>query len=273
MNHNWEDGVNIASADWIDLNGRLVFENPDLAGYVAPFPPQELMYIVSGLTTERDFAAHGVAIFEAVQKASPKPISAFSNILDFGCGCGRLARMFKGHKGSVIGCDIDARHIEWINSNFSHMKAVLSYPNAALPFDDESFDCVISVSVFSHMDERAQKFYLSELRRVCKPGAYLFLTTHGERALERANTESRIFEMLSIGQDALKAATQAVSEGGFYCIVQDQGHLTSDDYRYGITFISAAYVRRVWSDYFEVVDIVDGAIHDFQKIVVCKRRP
>ncbi len=272
MSHNWENGVNMPTADWTDLNGRLVFENPDLAEYVAPFPPQELMYIVSGLTSERDFAAHGVAIYEAMQKASPQPIAAFSNLLDFGCGCGRLARMFKGHKGSVIGCDIDARHIEWINNNFTHMKGVLSYPNVALPFEDESFDGVISVSVFSHMDERAQKFYLSELNRICKPGAYLFLTTHGERALQRANAERRIFEMLSISQDALQAATKAVGKGDFYCIVQDEGHLTSDDYRYGITFIAAAYVRRVWSEYFDVVDILDGAIHDFQEIIVCRKR-
>ncbi|HVE21496.1 MAG TPA: class I SAM-dependent methyltransferase [Acidocella sp.] len=265
-------GINMPTEKWIDLNGRLAFESPGLAVHVAPFPPQELMYIVSGLTSERDFAAHGIAIYEALQKASPKPLSEFSDLFDFGCGCGRLARMFKGFKGNMIGCDIDARHVEWINKNFSHMKAVLSYPNAALPFGDESFDGVISISVFSHMDERAQRFYLSELNRICRPGAYLFLTTHGARALERANAETRIFEMLSIDREALKTATRKIRDGGFHCIVQDEGHLTSDDYQYGITFIASDYVRRVWGEYFEVVGITDGAIHDFQKIITCKKR-
>ena len=258
--------------DWLALNGTICFESNDLLREVAPFPPAHLMQIVSGLTSEVDFAAHGVTIYRAIRDASPKPISEYRSILDFGCGCGRLSRLFKGHPGKVTGCDIDGRLVDWINDHLSYMTAVRTEPNATLPFDNQSFDAIISISVFSHLDEESQKLYLRELSRVASSGAYLFLTIHGERAIARALEEERIFKMLEIPGAALENATTGMREGRHNFIVQGSGHLTTDDYKYGITFIPAEYVKQNWSEYFEIVDIVSGAIHDFQDIVVCRKR-
>jgi SAM-dependent methyltransferase len=268
----YELGMLMPTAEWIDLNDRLVFENPELRKYVAPFPPPHLMQVVSGLTSESDFAAHGTTIYRAVQSASPATISSYKSILDFGCGCARLDRMFKGHPGVITGCDIDGRLVDWINEHLSYMHAVQTQPNALLPFDDSSFDAVISISVFTHLNEDSQKLYLSELSRITQSGAYLFLTIHGSRALERALTEERIFKMLEIPQEELDSAATGMRAGVHNFIIQRSGHLTSGDYEYGITFIPETYVRDVWGRNFEIIDIVKGAIHDFQDIVVCRRR-
>jgi SAM-dependent methyltransferase len=265
-------GMRMPTEDWLDLNARLVFERPELMGSVAPFPPPHLMQNVSGLTSQADFAAHGVTIYRAIQDASPKPLADYRSILDFGCGCGRLARLFKGHIGKLVGCDIDGRHVDWINGHLSHMAAVQTQPNAALPFSDNAFDAVISVSVFSHLDEKSQKLYLAELARVSTNGAYLFLTIHGERAMERAIKEDRIYKMLEVPEIALQNAATGMREGKHNFIIQKNGHLTSDNYRYGITFIPEIYIKRVWDEFFEVIGIVGGAIHDFQDIVVCRKR-
>jgi len=114
MDKNYDLGCRLPVDDWLWLNGRAIFDDPLLRSYVAPFPPVELMTNVSGLTNDRDFASHGVDIFRALMQASPKPITDYRNILDFGCGCGRLARMFKGHPNRIVGCDIDKRHVSWI---------------------------------------------------------------------------------------------------------------------------------------------------------------
>jgi SAM-dependent methyltransferase len=267
-----ELGMRMPMDAWLDLNGRLAFERPELSRHVSPFPPPHLMQIVSGLTSRADFAAHGVSIYRAIQAASPKPLIDYRNIFDFGCGCGRLGRMFKGHPGKITGCDIDGRLVDWINGHLPHMTAVRTDPAAPLPFEDGSFDGVISVSVFSHLNEDTQKLYLAELQRVSARGAYLFLTTHGERALTRAVSEDRIFEMLAIPRDDLENAVTGMSEERHNFIIQPTGHLTSVDYSYGITFIPESYVRRVWSNYFEVINIVSGGIHDFQDIVICRKR-
>jgi SAM-dependent methyltransferase len=267
-----EIGMRMPMEDWLDLNGRLSFERPELSRYVSPFPPPHLMHIVSALTSEADFAAHGVTIYRAIQDASPKPLADYRSILDFGCGCGRLGRMFKGHPGKVTGCDVDGRLVDWVNNNLSHMVAVRTEPAEPLPFEDDSFDGVISVSVFSHLDENTQKLYLGELQRVSASGAYLFLTTHGDRALARALNEDRIFEMLGILRADLNRAATGMNERRHNFILQPSGHLTSEHYKYGITFIPESYVRRVWTEFFDVAAIVGGAIHDFQDIVVCRKR-
>jgi hypothetical protein len=116
------------------------------------------------------------------------------------------------------------------------------------------------------MTEGDQFFYLSELARVTLPGALLFLTVHGERALTRAETEA-----VEIPRTAVDEARKSIEGEGFHFVLQ-HGHLTSKAYEYGITFISDRYVRDEWSRYFSVKAVRSGAIHDFQDIVVLEAR-
>src|SRR4051812_47892413 len=98
-----EAGCMMPAQDWIALNRVGIFEDERLRAHVSPFPPEELMRNVSGLQSERDFAAHGTDIYTALMLRSPRPLTQYQAILDFGCGCGRLARMFKGHPHRVAG--------------------------------------------------------------------------------------------------------------------------------------------------------------------------
>ena len=262
----------VPTEDWLELNIRAAREDPSLRQDVAPFPPAHLMQVVSGLTSEAEFAVRGATIYRAIQNASPVPLNAFKSILDFGCGCGGLSRLFKGHPGQVTGCDIDGRLIEWVDANLDFMRAVQTQPNEKLPFGDDAFDAVISNSVFTHLNEASQEFYLNELSRVSRPGASLFLTVHGDRALERAQNEEQIFNMIDIAAEELDGAASTMRQGLHSFVLQRHGHLTSEHYDYGITFIPKAYLQSVWPKYFDIVDIVDGAIDDWQDIVVCRKR-
>jgi len=265
------DGVNMPLGKWLELN-RTACGDRELEKLIAPFPPPELMQIVSGLTDREAFAQHGVTIFQALESASPKPLAEYRDILDFGCGCGRLARMFKGYRGHLTGCDIDGRAIDWINRNLTYMQGVHTTPNGALPFEAAQFDCVLSVSVFSHLNEASQDHYLAELARCAKPNATLLLTIHGTRALERALSEDMIFNMLGISREGLQMARSDMVDGRHGFILQERGHLTTADYKYGIAFIPDDYIRAHWARYFHIEEIVNGAIHDFQSIVVCGAR-
>jgi hypothetical protein len=90
--------------------------------------------------------------------------------------------------------------------------------------------------------------------------------------LERAETDSIIATMLALPKGGLAAARAAFDGGPGFCFLCQHGSLTSRRYKYGVTFISEAYIARNWSRYFELQDIVRGAIHDFQDIVVLRRR-
>jgi SAM-dependent methyltransferase len=260
--------------EWMQLNRTQIFTHPELKCDVSPFPPVELMTNVSGLQNEQDFAAHGTDIYRSLTTASSKPLSEFSSILDFGCGCGRLARMFKGHPGRIAGCDIDARHVEWVNNNLEFMEAKISKVNPPIPYIDNEFEAIISISIFTHLTEQSQDQFLSELHRVCMPEGRLFLTVHGKRALERALNEPGIRAMLDMDDHRFKLALQAFSENRHGFILQF-GHLTTIDkarelFEYGIAFIPEKYLRARWGKWFDIIAYHHGGIHDFQDIVVLK---
>jgi hypothetical protein len=120
------------------------------------------------------------------------------------------------------------------------------------------------------MNERDADFYLHELHRITRPGSFLFLTIHGQRALDRASSENAILLMLAISEDSVRLSQAKLASTGFSFV--QQGHLTCNSYEYGITFISENYVRTKWSRFFVVEKIAFGAIHDFQDIVVLRRR-
>jgi SAM-dependent methyltransferase len=236
----------------------------------APFPPAPLMHRVSGLTSEADFAQHGRDLFSALNKASPKSLLDFQAILDFGIGSGRLARMFKDFRGKYYGADVDHELVEWTASALPWVTGLSTTPREPLPCADGLFDGVISVSVFSHMNERDAGFYLQELHRVTRPGAFLLLTIHGQRALDRALSERNILKMLEISKDSVKLSVAKLASTGFSFV--PQGYWTSDSYDYGMTFIGENYVRTKWSMLFSVEGITFGGIHDFQDIVLLRRQ-
>lgn len=287
-------GCRLPVEDWAWLNRTGIFSNPSLRQYVSPFPPVELIENVSGLQNEKDFASHGADLFVALSEATPVSMNEYHSILDFGCGCGRLARMFKGHPHRVSGCDIDNRHVEWVNKNLNHMKATRTSVNPPLPYNDNEFDAVISISIFTHLTEKKQDEFLSELHRICRPGGSLFLTVHGEQALKRAIKEKSIRDMIWVEETPFQKAMKEFAQNKHAFILQN-GHLTTvqknsslrsrlrnlfvakkqfitEPYEYGITFIPELYMRNHWSTWFEIVDYRHGAIHNFQDIVVLTPR-
>jgi ubiquinone/menaquinone biosynthesis C-methylase UbiE len=159
----------------------------------------------------------------------------------------------------------------WVRENLPWVKVIHTVPGGYLPFPNAYFDMVASISVFSHMNEADQIFYLSELHRVAQPSAYLVITVHGERALERAMNEGTVLELLGIGPNHLHQARAALSHGSGFHFVRQAGHLTTDDYEYGVTFVSRKWIDAVWSKWYDVLMVVPGGIHDFQDVVVLRR--
>ena len=265
------DGCQLPPPEWAELNRTLAFGNATARARVAPFPPVALMQNVSGLTNEQDFASHGADFWLAFSASAPKPLAEYATVLDFGCGCGRMARMLKGHPGRVFGCDIDERHIRWIGEHLPYVEATQTQPDHPLPYATASMDLVISISVFTHLNERSQDILLSELHRVSRPGGTLMLTIHGERALERVRTEQRIWDMVSIDRGRFEEACRQFAAGRHAFVLQ-QGHLTTAAFQYGITFVPGSYVANHWGRWFDVRRHVSGALHDFQDLLVLEPR-
>jgi SAM-dependent methyltransferase len=142
-------------------------------------PPPELRYRVHGSPDIRSFIAVGQqAAKEIYAIAGDHPIT---NVLDFGCGCGRvIAFLHERRKATYIGVDVDQDVVKWSQDNIAFASFVKGSENPPLPFSDGQFNFIYSVSVFTHLDEIHSQRWAVELSRILAPGGLLLITTHGK---------------------------------------------------------------------------------------------
>jgi SAM-dependent methyltransferase len=105
------------------------------------------------------------------------------NVLEFGCGIGRVMRHFRAEAEEAAefhGCDIDEPSVEWLREHCSPPFVVtVNGDEPPLPYPDEHFDLVYVISVFTHLTDSWARWLL-ELRRVLKPDGLLIATFAGE---------------------------------------------------------------------------------------------
>ena len=113
--------------------------------------------------------------------------------LDFGCGWGRISRMFmrdfdldrmygfEPQRGTCFMARTLNPYMCFLNGGYT--------PDGALPAD--RFDLVVSWSVFSHLSQASATGWLAELARVIRPGGYCLASTWGERFLNALLQEQR----------------------------------------------------------------------------------
>jgi SAM-dependent methyltransferase len=98
---------------------------------------------------------------------------ASGKILEAGCGLGRWVLYLKSKGCDITGIDIARDGLVRITSHEPEAKVVAGNIES-LPFNDNTFDTVISLGVVEHLEHGTEKA-LSEFRRVLKPGGALLL--------------------------------------------------------------------------------------------------
>lgn len=98
------------------------------------------------------------------------------NLIDAGCGDGKIARFLAGQGAAVTGLDVkrsalDAARAEPAANNESFIEA----PAEAMPFDDQSQDVVLFHNSLHHIDPAAMDKALDEARRVLRPDGTLIV--------------------------------------------------------------------------------------------------
>lgn len=159
------------------INGRQRSMSPDA-------PPPSLCFAVSANYDVSYFlrtGAQGAESIRSILARNHRPIESFGSILDFGCGCGRVARHWKGLEGSPLltGTDINPSLVKWAHRNLKFGRFLTNSLSSALPFKDREFDLIYAVSVFTHLSENLQKHWITELTRILQPGGVLLITVKG----------------------------------------------------------------------------------------------
>lgn len=145
-------------------------------------PPAELIAQVGGVVSPEAFLAGGAVGREVVTSALARngvALSQLDALLDFGVGCGRVARHWAGLDCEIHGCDYNPVLVEWCRRNLPHVRPAVNRLDPPLPYGDGRFGLVYALSIFTHLNEAQQRAWIAELRRVTRPGGHVLFTTHG----------------------------------------------------------------------------------------------
>ena len=98
-----------------------------------------------------------------------------SKVLDVGCGTGEQVRRIRELGHEVVGLEpAPAMRQKAIENNPG--VEIIDGSITRLPFEDDSFDAVISIEVLRYLHKADVRDAYAEMRRVLKPGGQLFVT-------------------------------------------------------------------------------------------------
>lgn len=240
------DGLDAAVDAWIER------------GEAGEWPPDDLRERVHGdrdlanfawlgrrITIDLLVALHAHGLVDAVRETT----------LDFGVGCGRVARYWTALGGGALsGTDIDPETVAWCGDHLtSHGGAQSEFvtnphePPTSAP--DGAFGLVYAISVFTHLPAEMELRWITELARITKPDGVLLLTTHGVDLWDGSEGEA--------------------SESGF--VYSHAGGAAGLPDFYRTSFHTEVAVRQRWGTELEIVAVIPKGVNDHQDLVVARR--
>jgi len=218
-----------------------------------------LRYRVHGKGDRQSFLRVGQSCAGDLKNAlhsSGIAFDSFTDVLDFGCGCGRVLSYLHSPSSTqrFCGVDIDPEAIAWCQQNLPFATFKATEPNPPLPFGPEQFDFIFAISVFTHLDEEFQFAWLNELKRIVRPNAIVIATANGSFTHSNLLLQDR----------------KTVSSKGFLFRVGATGVLKSDglpDF-YQDTYHTEKYIRSNWGKVFRICSYIERGMNSHQDLIV-----
>ena len=259
--------------EWIHSVG--VATDAGLRKFAPPLPPPALRGITAAPEEEVFLwtGARDLSYFLKLYREHAGAAPAVPNVLDFGCGCGRLTR-FLGLSGDyrAFGCDANPDHVKWCAENLRSVDTRLNQTAPPLPFDDGQMHLVYALSVFTHLTRQRAADWLNDLARVLCPGGILILTTHGRCALDIIKGSTAHQKMFSMSADEASQAIEQISAGEYVYRPYGKATLAQANLgnEYGNSFTDGARAAQ-WEP-FELLACHSGGLRHWQDAVVLRKR-
>lgn len=194
------------------------------------------------------------------------------NILDYGCGYGRIIRLlyYLTDESNVFGVDPWDKSIEICHSDGLTQNIRLSdYLPTDLPFEHASFDLIFAFSVFTHLSKNATLICLNLLANHIKPDGVIAITI---RPIEFWDTDARAGEL-----NAIENQKHLHRQDGFSFLPhnRDSGHnlnASNTNVIYGDTSMTISWLARMF-DNLEVVGLDRSLSDPTQLYVFLQKRP
>lgn len=126
-------------------------------------------------------------------KALQKYVIKNEDVLDIGCGNGRLYQIFAESQCNYVGVDNSNQLLKVARTTFNKAKFKVAEMNK-LPFEDNKFNSIWAMASFHHIPTHdLRKNTLKEITRVLKPGGRIIMLNwnmYGEWVQNKVKTEA-----------------------------------------------------------------------------------
>jgi ubiquinone/menaquinone biosynthesis C-methylase UbiE len=224
-------------------------------------PPEYLRKRVHGASDVESFENVGRVVAKTVldhllraEKSEPE-----FRVLDLGVGCGRVFKpsveLYRKsphgrQTGQWYGADIDSQAIEWCRMYLgSYGEFIVNDIAPPLPFNDDFFDFIYCISIFTHLPENLQFAWLKEISRVMKVDGTALLSTLPLEAMSKREADKQ----------AAGGFRHPVGKG-----TQGLPNTYQDSYH------SREYIEAEWSKHVKIESLMEKAINNQQDLIVCR---
>jgi ubiquinone/menaquinone biosynthesis C-methylase UbiE len=157
-------------------------------------PPDYMLYEAYRLDYS-DYWSDGQNTAQWLAKQVTELKSTTGNkVLEWGCGPARIIRhmpaCLPGWK--IYATDYNEATIQWCMENIQDVNFFKNELEPPLPFNQNAFDFIYALSVFTHLSESYHHKWMHELNRILKPGGILLLTTHGNAFLNKLTKKEKL---------------------------------------------------------------------------------
>jgi len=227
-------------------------------------PDADRLHRVSGHADSAKFVVRGRTHFHSIRSLAERhgrPMTQMARVLDWGVGCGRIARHVLRLCPQVEfhGIDIDADNVAWCAAHLPGGHFGVGPLMPPLPFPDNYFDLVYANSVFTHLTEEAQNRWLPELARILRPDGVAFATIHGETSVAYQR-----FPLDWIARWTGRGIDDGSVNGALAGLIED-------DRYYRNTFHTADYVNRHWNEWVDVRAIEKHIVVSQDVVIFAKK--
>jgi SAM-dependent methyltransferase len=231
-------------------------------------PPEGIHAMVRGPLVAGGDYYYADLVGDALAGAGIKPDVA-GRALDFGCSSGRVVRPLAAAYPEIEwhGCDPIANAIAWAEMNLSSIKFRVSPLRPPLPYEDNAFDFVFAISIWSHFSKHAATDWLKELWRVLKPQGVLVLTTQGWHSVAH---DARVRQR---SPEQLKAICERLHQEGFWYAsdFRQRGDHGIVDHDWGSAFLTAEWLLAETCPPWAVRLFAPGRVEGNQDLYVLQR--
>ena len=238
-----------------EVADQIVGELPPAQGGSAAYNSQDLEYHIRG-------ACHANIIHELIENryGRAQPL----DILDFGCGAGRLIKYFAffDPKHRYRACEVNPHAVDLVKRVLPEVDSRRINSAPPTTFESESMDVVFAWSIWTHFSEAISRSWLEEVHRLLKPSGLALITLHTDELVERYGIEPQLVaKMKERGGDYSKIR-ETYDETGFCywdAYPERARQFGIDNTTFGMAFVSVDYVKRKWTDLFDFKGSVVGA--------------